>query len=408
MEGHIIRKRSGRKITMLATSLSIGVLLVGGLLLYLSSGVRDAWSNFSTVSAERTVALSELHRAIGYGGFIHNFKNYVLRREPSLLEQLKLDLDRSFSVVDTYLSLELNAEEKKALSVIRTTFLLYAGNIDLAKASLQLDLPIHEVDGLVRIDDTPALNALGVLQEETERYNHSVSSVMGERIALLINVLLLGLLSLPFIVMIAYHYHDVMNSFLALIHEKQKVERALENVEAQAAAQHTELTYEANHCDLTQVSNRKAFMQMGQAVLDNAKITDACFTVLFVDVDDFKLINDKHGHEIGDKVLIEIAARLKESLNKGDIVARIGGDEFAAILQCSEGACHIGATIERLFSSLNQSYECVSDGLVVSCSVGGAAYPEEGESLASLIKVADQHMYQVKKNGKNGIYLSEA
>jgi diguanylate cyclase (GGDEF)-like protein len=407
MEGHIIRKRSGRKITMLATSLSIGILLVGGLLLYLSSGVRDAWSNFSTVSTERTVALSELHRAIGYGGFIHNFKNYVLRREPSLLEQLKLDLDKSFSVVDTYLSLELNSEEKKALSVIRTTFLLYASNIDLAKTSLQLDLPIHEVDGLVRIDDTPALNALGVLQEETERYNHSVSSVMGERIALLINVLLLGLLSLPFIVMIAHHYHDVMNSFLALIHEKQKVERELENVEAQAAAQHTELTYEANHCDLTRVSNRKAFMQMGQAVLDNAKITDACFTVLFVDVDDFKLINDKHGHEVGDKVLIEIAARLKDSLNKGDIVARIGGDEFAAILQCSEGVCHIDETIERLFSSLNQSYECVSDGLQISCSVGGAAYPQEGESLASLIKVADQHMYRVKKNGKNGIYLSE-
>ena len=141
--------------------------------------------------------------------------------------------------------------------------------------------------------------------------------------------------------------------------------------------------------------------------MDNAKIADACFTVLFVDVDDFKLINDKHGHEIGDKVLIEIAARLKESLNTGDIVARIGGDEFAVILQCSEGVCHIDATIERLLSSLNQSYECVSDGLVVSCSVGGAAYPEEGESLASLIKVADQHMYQVKKNGKNGIYLSE-
>ncbi|WP_292952155.1 MULTISPECIES: hypothetical protein [unclassified Neptuniibacter] len=102
MEGHIIRKRSGRKITMLATSLSIGILLVGGLLLYLSSGVRDAWSNFSIVSAERT------------------------------------------------------------------TLLLYASNIDLAKTSLQLDLPIHEVDGLVRIDDTtPALNALGVLQEKT-------------------------------------------------------------------------------------------------------------------------------------------------------------------------------------------------------------------------------------------------
>ena len=67
-----------------------------------------------------------------------------------------------------------------------------------------------------------ALDALGVLQEETQRYNRSVSSVMGERIALLINVLLLGLLSLPFIVMIAYHYHDVMNSFLALIHENTK------------------------------------------------------------------------------------------------------------------------------------------------------------------------------------------
>lgn len=410
MEGHFVRKRSGRRITLLAVSISIGILLLGGVLVYLSSGVRDAWRSYSSVSGERTVALSELHRAIGYGGFIHNFKNYVLRRDPLLLDQLKQDLVKSLSAVDTYLSLDLNVEERTALDIIKTTFLLYSTNIERTNKLLQLGLPIREVDDLVRIDDAGALMALGVLQSETQRYNQSVSSVMNEKIALLIDVLLLGLLSLPFVAFIAYHYHDVMNSFVALTQEKQQVEKALEGVEAIAAEakeRHEELAYEANHCDLTRVPNRKAFMAMGQVLLDKAKKQNTCLTVLFVDVDDFKMINDTYGHEVGDYVLVEVAARLNASLNEGDVVARIGGDEFAAILQCDGTSCDIGNVIEQLFKSINMSYEIMGSGISVSCSVGGASYPEEGRSLDSLIRVADQHMYRVKKNGKNGIYLPE-
>lgn len=410
MDGRLIRKRFGRKITILAASISIGILLMGGILLYLSSGVRDAWNSYSEISESRNSALSELHRAIGYGGFIHNFKNYVLRKDVSLLNKLDQDLSKAFLVIRTYSSLSLNSQEKLSLQIIKATFMRYQENIDVARFAIDRGDSIDGIDARVRVDDRPALTALGVMQQENHRFNKAVSGAMNKRINFLINVLLIGLLAMPFVVWAAYHYHDVMSRFISLTIEKKQVDKALVDTAAQVAEaeeKHIEMAYEAYHCDLTQVANRKAFMQMGQTVLDNAKIDGVCFTVLFVDVDDFKLINDKHGHEIGDKVLIEIAARLKASLNKGDIVARMGGDEFAAILQCPEGVCHIDETIERLFSSLNQSYECVSDGLMVSCSVGGAAYPEEGESLPSLIKVADQHMYRVKKNGKNGVYLSE-
>lgn len=410
MDGRLIRKRYGRRIAALAATLSIGILLMGGVLLYLSSGVREAWVDYSTTSETRNTSLSELHRSIGYGGFIHNFKNYVLRQDKKLLDDMGEDLERSFSAVEHYASLPLSPDEKAALNIIKSTLLRYQGNIDVAKVAITDGKSISAIDQLVRVDDSPALAALGVMQRENRRYNTSVSNQMQAQITNLINVLLVGLLAMPFVVLAAYHYHDVMNRFIALTIEKKMVERELEDTAAQVAEaeeKHMVMAYEAHHCELTRVPNRKAFMKTGQSILTEAGKRGECLSVLFVDVDDFKTINDSHGHEVGDKVLVEVASRLSVALREGDFVARIGGDEFAMIIQCPDSAKNSQKLAERLLEAMNESYSHLAAGLSVSCSVGGAFFPEEGRKLENLIKVADERMYCVKKSGKNGVYLRD-
>lgn len=411
MDGRLLRKRYGRRIATLAATLSIGILLMGGGLLYLSSGVLKSWQEYSAVSETRTTALSELHRAIGYGGFIHNFKNYVLRQDQTLLNKLSSDLARSSSVIEKYSALQLNKHEKSALEVIAETLGRYQKNVAIATQAIDRGASPSMVDLYVKVDDGPALAAFGVMQQQNRYYNEQVSQQMQTQISRLINTLLMGLLAMPFVVLAAFHYHKVMGRFVSLLIEKRQVEKVLEDTAAEAAfvqEQHLAMTYEAHHCELTRVPNRKAFMKEGQQLLDDVAGRNECLTVLFVDVDDFKAINDNFGHEIGDRVLVEVASRLTFALRDGDFVARIGGDEFAMIVQCPESVTNSQKLAERLLDVMNQSYEHLAEDLKVSCSVGGASFPEEGEGLDALIRVADERMYRVKKSGKNGVFLQES
>lgn len=411
MEGRLFRKRFSRRITILAVSLSIVILLMGGLLLFLSSGVRDAWNAYSYTSESRATALSELHRAIGYGGFIHNFKNYVLRQDQILLDRLRGDIDKSTQVITHYSALELNSKENQALLVIRQTLQMYRDNLHVAELAVHRGTSTQQIDKQVRIDDTQALAALAVLQRENNRFHEVVKRDMNKQITNLINALLVGLLAMPFVVLAAYHYHDVMNRFLMLLLEKKQVQQALEDTTAEveeAQQQQRAMAYEAHHCELTRVPNRKAFMTTGHEIMQDAASRKGCLTVLFVDVDDFKMINDTYGHEIGDKVLVEVASRLSVALRDGDFVARIGGDEFAMIIQCNDSATCAPGLAERLLDVMNESYADIADDLEVSCSVGGANCPQDGEDLETLVRVADERMYRVKKSGKNGVYLHEA
>lgn len=410
MDGRLLRKRYGRRIAALASTLSIGILLMGSVLLYLSSGVLHAWKEYSSVSETRSSTLSELHRAIGYGGFIHNFKNYVLRKDTALLQELGEDLEQSSRVINKYSDLDLNAEELSALSVISGTLSQYKENVEVATEAIHRGESPTEIDRYVRVDDQPALAAFGIMQQQNKQYAESVGQVMHERINQLMNTLLIGLLAMPFVVLAAFHYHRVMNRFIALMIEKRQVERVLEDTAAEVAQvqeKHLAMAYEAHHCELTRVPNRKAFMKKGQQILDDVASKSECLIVLFVDVDDFKAINDNFGHEVGDLVLVEVANRLTVALREGDFVARIGGDEFAMIVQCPESGANSQRLAERLLDVMNQSYDHLTEGLSVSCSVGGAVFPDEGEDLAALIRVADERMYRVKKSGKNGVFLHE-
>jgi len=411
MDGSLIRKRFKTRIIVIAVILSVGILLMGGYLLYLTSDLRKTWNNYSDFSESRSAALAELHRAVGYGGFIHNFKNYVLRKDPALLPKLEGDAERAFQAIDSYKGSGLNSQEELALEIIRNTFADYRNNIVIATQAVASGESSVSVDAKVKVDDGPALTALGILQEENRSYNIKITDSMNAQLWELINVLLIGLLAMPFVVLAAYHYHDVFLKVIDLSIEKQKVQKELANTAVQAAIaeeKHQEMAHEAHHCDLTRIANRKAFMKTGKEILDQVTESDEKVSVLFVDVDDFKAVNDEYGHDIGDVVLIEVATRLTMAIREGDLVARIGGDEFALIIRGKDSFFASQNLAERLIEVMNQSYSHLAEGLDVTCSVGGAIYPDDGANLDELMRVADERMYCVKKSGKNGVYLQDS
>ena len=131
------------------------------------------------------------------------------------------------------------------------------------------------------------------------------------------------------------------------------------------------------------------------------------FSLLFLDLDGFKAINDSHGHQEGDNVLKEVAKRLNESLSENHFIARLGGDEFVCIYNKYTEE-HFASLIQELLENITKSYGVNQDINGLSVSIGVSQYPQDSEDSFELKNYADRAMYQAKRNGKNQIvYYNE-
>lgn len=156
---------------------------------------------------------------------------------------------------------------------------------------------------------------------------------------------------------------------------------------------------------LTGLPNRYAFEQYLQSAIDNYKTgqNGVPFALLFIDLNDFKMINDRFGHDAGDQVLIEIALRLKTNLRQNDFVARYAGDEFVTVLsdvKSSQDLEPIRKNIEKAMSAPLKAFD--SSVVKLSGAIGEAHFPDDAESVAELIILADKKMYVHKATIKNG------
>lgn len=167
-------------------------------------------------------------------------------------------------------------------------------------------------------------------------------------------------------------------------------------------AKHQHLEYLATHDPLTQLANRSLFDASLNAALGNARKKTQQVGLLFIDLDNFKPINDLHGHEIGDKVLKIVARKMQSVVRKTDTIARIGGDEFAIIVEQSQKR-EIQQIAQKLKNALLLRIPDLPQNDFISASIGVALYPEDGKSAQTLTAAADKAMYSCKQQKKESI-----
>lgn len=173
-----------------------------------------------------------------------------------------------------------------------------------------------------------------------------------------------------------------------------------------ASCLHVEARHQANHDPLTGLSNRNMLFGFLDQQLELCRRNIYSLSVLYIDLDQFKPVNDMHGHTIGDRLLVEVSSRLKLALRKSDLAARIGGDEFAIVLIDAELDV-AKAIAEKLAHHLSHPYQFGDVVLQISASIGLANYPADANDSATLLELADRSMYGLKSQSKPAVKPGE-
>ncbi len=170
-----------------------------------------------------------------------------------------------------------------------------------------------------------------------------------------------------------------------------------------------QIEYQARHDILTGLPNRTLLTDRLQQCMSFADRYGCILAVAFVDLDQFKIINDSMGHHVGDELLVTMAERLSSNVRESDTVVRLGGDEFVLLLASMQNIDDIAQSMQRILAAV--ASPCLIEGrdFVVSCSIGIGIYPDDGANPSTLFKNADLAMYKAKQLGRNNFqfYSSE-
>jgi len=174
-------------------------------------------------------------------------------------------------------------------------------------------------------------------------------------------------------------------------------------------AQQARLEHIAHYDLLTNLPNRALLADRLRQDMAKAFRQGVLLAVVYIDLDSFKEVNDQHGHESGDRLLVALANRMKEALREGDTLARIGGDEFVAVLTGLADTSSCVPMLNRMLAAASETFEIGELKLQVSASLGVTFYPQaEVVEPDRLLRQADQAMYQAKQTGKNHYHLFDA
>jgi diguanylate cyclase (GGDEF)-like protein len=167
-----------------------------------------------------------------------------------------------------------------------------------------------------------------------------------------------------------------------------------------------QLRYKASHDGLTGLLNRVGFRAHIDAALDEVAGGDGHVGLLFVDLNEFKRVNDLHGHDAGDELICQAAARLRSSCRGSDEVARLGGDEFAIVLANVDQDEQVRAAERRVKEAFRAPFEIDALTLSVGASVGGGVWPQDGDTVGELVRHADAAMYEDKARSRREAALA--
>ena len=168
-----------------------------------------------------------------------------------------------------------------------------------------------------------------------------------------------------------------------------------------------QLEHMARHDQLTGLPNRFLFNDRLQQTLIQAKRRKSHLALMYLDLDDFKFVNDTYGHEAGDALLVAAGQRMTACVRESDTVARMGGDEFTILLGDIQGHENVTRIADLLIKSLGEPFHMDQGECSIGVSIGIAVYPNDGETLDILMSRADLALYQVKREGRNAYRFAD-
>jgi diguanylate cyclase (GGDEF)-like protein len=184
--------------------------------------------------------------------------------------------------------------------------------------------------------------------------------------------------------------------------------RAFNAMTEEVKHEQAKLHRQANFDALTGLPNRMMAFDRINLEIHRAKRSARRFAVLFIDLDDFKNVNDTLGHAVGDELLVGVGSRLKLHLRDADTVARLGGDEFLILLPDVDSEIGVEKVVERLLHAVSEPQELQGHKVTAKCSIGIALYPDNGDSVEALMANADNAMYQAKATADgSAIFFTE-
>ncbi|MCG7343814.1 diguanylate cyclase [Sporosarcina sp. ACRSL] len=167
-----------------------------------------------------------------------------------------------------------------------------------------------------------------------------------------------------------------------------------------------QLTYMATNDPMTGVANRNSFLETLDRAIEQAQESDEMLAVMYIDLDKFKDVNDSLGHGVGDELLIQFAKRLKGNVRNGDVVGRVGGDEFLVLVKDIKKE-KAEMTIKRMLANFGDPYMVKDNVIRATSSIGVAIYPTDGIDASTLIQNADQALYKAKEKRNHYEFFSE-
>lgn len=188
------------------------------------------------------------------------------------------------------------------------------------------------------------------------------------------------------------------------VHDRVAAEAALKESINSARKKSAELKWTSEHDSLTELPNRRAFQEKLDSACGKALATGARFALLLIDLDHFKHVNDSLGHSAGDRLLKALGSRLKRSVRQNDFVARVGGDEFAVIVEdvdLEEVRTIANGLHEQMSAPVRVGHRVLGSG----ASIGGAHFPADASSSDDLFKAADTALYELKASGRGGTQM---
>ena len=203
------------------------------------------------------------------------------------------------------------------------------------------------------------------------------------------------------IVLLAIIYLLLKNIIIKEKRYQEILQKDIDIKTKKIAQQKDTLLYQATHDALTDLPNRVHFMEQLHQTIQKVKTKNTKIALFFIDLDQFKQINDSLGHDIGDEVLKIAAKRLKSQLRQDDILARLGGDEFVAIIDDYKDKANIKQIASKILKVTKEPIKIQEHTLYISSSIGISIYPDDATNARDLLKYADTAMYKAKDEGRN-------